>query len=451
MYAREPRKQAGAPEPRTAATTPAPAIRPGAPRDLLALQRSAGNAAVVQLMKATGAPATSVPVARVMDEEKFKEQTSGSGLRSRSAITAVDKALRAFHALRDPSPEEQIAALGGIVDACLVYLARKPNGPRSDGVERLRQEANVERGTLVLGPKAPILSEGEQRFRDVLAQIDAGLELVRQHEFAAEAFNLRNLPQDAQRESQGLDPAQFHQMMLHYIGELGGLLDDDDLPDETRTVIQEVVGVADRVTTMRYPAGTIGTSVNHPAPDDLADTEYTFNVDTQARGGTPFMLGHIAHELTHVAAHQAFNSSSVMALAPIDTPGDEIAQLARERAQTMDALLALLRADDTFHPDQRTLLEEKLNYGKEAGKLARYAATFRARGRISEDEETRLREWDAAAGVNSGTLVEYDTVLNQMLVYLHLWRIDQADAFYVRLRAAAAEATDRRLAALQAA
>ena len=48
-------------------------------------------------------------------------------------------------------------------------------------------------------------------------------------------------------------------------------------------------------------------------------------------------------------------------------------------------------------------------------------------------------------------MVEYDTVLNQMLVYLELWGISSDNAFYVRLRRAAQAALDYRNAARAAA
>lgn len=50
-------------------------------------------------MATSSAPVT---VARVMDEKTFKGQTSAPGLRSKSAITNVDQALRNFHALQNP-------------------------------------------------------------------------------------------------------------------------------------------------------------------------------------------------------------------------------------------------------------------------------------------------------------------------------------------------------------
>lgn len=435
---------------RAAHPAPAPRGPGGGPYGMLDLQRMAGNAAVVQLLSAARQPAAAGPpvqVSRVISEAAFKQSTAGSGRRSHSQITGVDRALAAFHALREPTQEQRLAALGAVVDACLTYLAAKPSGARSGGVESLRRQAGRERGEARLGPQEEPALDGEQRFRQVLAEIDAGLEVIRTDDYATDAFHLRELPQAAQKVSQGLTPQGFRSMMDHYIGQLQGLAHDDGLPEVTREMIGELTDVVGLVTTMKYPTnGRPGMAADRaPAGTPLADTRYSFNVDTQVRGGTPFLLGHIAHELTHVAAHQAFNSSAVMALAPATATNEEIRELAQSRVNTMRHLRGMADAPDAgFAPDQLQLLQEKLDYGTEGGKLARYATAFRTAGKITEEEKTRLIGWDAAAGANSGTLVEYDTVLNQMLVWLHMWRIPQQNAFYAGLREAATEAATRR-------
>jgi hypothetical protein len=100
------------------------------------------------------------------------------------------------------------------------------------------------------------------------------------------------------------------------------------------------------------------------------------------------------------------------------------------------------------------MLEEKLIYGAQPHKLERYAEAFaqpvkEKPGKITPEQKDRLIGWGRAAGDASGTLVEYDTVLNQMLIYLHMWQISQDNPFYVRLRAVAQAAYDRRSRARQ--
>jgi hypothetical protein len=41
-------------------------------------------------------------------------------------------------------------------------------------------------------------------------------------------------------------------------------------------------------------------------------------------------------------------------------------------------------------------------------------------------------------------LVEYDSVMNQVLLYLHLWQIPEQNQFYTRLREIAREAFEAR-------
>jgi hypothetical protein len=96
------------------------------------------------------------------------------------------------------------------------------------------------------------------------------------------------------------------------------------------------------------------------------------------------------------------------------------------------------------------MLKEKLVYGAQPHKLEMYANSFEKAGKISAAQKERLVRWGQAAGDASGTLVEYDTVLNQMLIYLHMWRTSQDNPFYVKLRAVAKAAYDRRRSAVQA-
>jgi hypothetical protein len=42
------------------------------------------------------------------------------------------------------------------------------------------------------------------------------------------------------------------------------------------------------------------------------------------------------------------------------------------------------------------------------------------------------------------TIVEYDTVINQIMVYMHIWDMPQNNAFYTKLRDAAQEAFNQR-------
>lgn len=148
-----------------------------------------------------------------------------------------------------------------------------------------------------------------------------------------------------------------------------------------------------------------------------------------------------------MAAHQAFGSSPVMELVQSGATDEEVAALAAERKQSLADLKAALTGNPEFDEFQQSMLKEKLVYGGQPQKLEMYASSFAAAKKISAEQKERLVGWGKAAGDASGTLVEYDTVLNQMLIYLHMWQTSQDNPFYVLLRAAARTAYDRRSSA----
>ncbi|WP_406323961.1 hypothetical protein [Streptomyces niveus] len=371
--------------------------------------------------------ARSQPAPRIMTESEFRQRTATSGRRGNSTIAQVDDALRAYHALPSNRQGARLLALKGIVEASLSYAAHKAGGGRRvEGAQDLARQA--EEMMRQLNP--------ESVFRDVLTVIDGILSEGKDPDLSSLSPG-----GEAQKASQALPAARFHAMMADYVQMLGGLRDDRTLPAETRVVIEELMAVAPLVTVMQYPHGGMpGVRLNPSAPGQ----RFTFNVDTQVRGGTSFLLGHISHELTHIAAHQAFGSSPVMELVRSGATDAEVGALAAERSRALSGLEAALAGNREFGEFQKRVLREKLGYGAQPQTLERYAHSFERAGKITSAQRDRLVSWGTAAGDASGTLVEYDTVLNQMLVYLHLWNISRDDPFYVQLRAAAQAAYARR-------
>ncbi|MER6106072.1 hypothetical protein ABT115_28220 [Streptomyces sp. NPDC001832] len=403
---------------RTHGTPPASPVRSSrGPRSLAGLQSTMGNAAVSQL----------ITVSRMMTEGEFKESTAAPGLRGRSGITMVDKALKAFYTLPDTDQRAKLFALKDIVQACGDYTAHKPGGSRVGGTEQLGRQAEEAQKQLDL----------ESVFQGLLTEIDR----MRNPDEDQQALGSK-----AQATAQTIPADRFQNMMGGFVQKLGALRVEQALPEETRAVIGELMDVVHLVTVMQYPRGGMPGMKLNPAAE--GGPSFTFNVDTQALGGTSFLLGHIAHELTHVAAHQAFGSSPVMELVQSGTSDEEVAALAAERKRALEDLKNELAGNPEFNGFQQRMLKEKLVYGAQPHKLEMYANSFEKAGKITAAQKERLVGWGKAAGDASGTLVEYDTVLNQMLIYLHMWRTSQDNPFYVKLRAVARAAYDRRRSAL---
>ncbi|MFD4792547.1 hypothetical protein [Streptomyces anulatus] len=389
------------------------------PRTPGSLQATLGNTAVTRM----------ITVSRMMTEDEFKQSSKRTGgKRNASEISKVDEALRAFYALPDAGEAARWYALRDIVRACEAYVSHKPEGGRRvAGVERLKGEAE--------GAQAEL--DASAVFRGLLTEVDR---MVTANEDPD--MDVRLPAGEAQKASQKMSGPAFTTLVDGLIRDLGELRGNEGLPGETRAVIDELMAVVGLVTVKQYPRGGMpGMKLTSAADQDPA---FTFNVDTQARGGTSFMLGHVAHELTHVAAHQAFGSSPVMELVRAGATDAQVTALAEERRDALAGLRRALGGGAGFSDFQQRMLEEKLVYGGAGGKLKKYADSFAAAGKITPEQQAQLIAWDAAAGPASGTLVEYDTVINQMLVYLHLWETDQNHPFYVELRAAAQVAFDRR-------
>ncbi|MFI0730246.1 hypothetical protein ACH4S9_14590 [Streptomyces sp. NPDC021225] len=375
-------------------------------------------------------PATAprpLPASPMMTEREFKQSTTAPGLRSSSRIADIDEELRAFHALPGSRQGARLLALKAIAESSRAYVAHKQGeGSRVEGTQRLAQQA--EAAMRQLNP--------ENVFRDLLTEIDGAL-----REGKNPDLDRRSPAGEAQKAAQAVPSDRFHAMMSDYVHKLGRLRDDRTLPAETRAVIEELMAVEPLVTVMQFPRGSMPGIKLNSAGDGA---EYTFNVDPQVRGGTSFLLGHIAHEFTHVAAHQAFGSSPVMELVRSGATDAEVGSLAAERSRTLNDLKTALAGDREFSEFQQIMLQEKLVYGAQPRTLERYAYNFEGSGKITTAQKERLVGWGKAAGDASGTLVEYDTVLNQMLIYLHMWQTSQNNPFYVRLRAAAQAAYERR-------
>lgn len=81
-------------------------------------------------------------------------------------------------------------------------------------------------------------------------------------------------------------------------------------------------------------------------------------------------------------------------------------------------------------------------YKRAKGDVGRYIARFKTELGPSHSRFMNL----VARGMNN-TVIEFDTVINQMMIYVLLRAIPENNAFYRRLRVVAQEAHDYREAA----
>lgn len=218
---------------------------------------------------------------------------------------------------------------------------------------------------------------------------------------------------------------------------VANLTEDPHLPETTRDILTELVGHA-RGGRVTLTAGRPGTSV-----DGSGDRHYRVEHALGQPEGSFARLGSLVHELTHVSGAEHFDNSAMMILAGRDLGVDELSHLAARRRENIDSLRSLLNEDTHFvSPDQLRLIENALSYGS-GNVLGRYVAKYHQAGKISEEDAQKWRTVSEQVP-HDALLVEYDTVVNQMLVYMHLAGVSPAHRFHERLLTLGKEALDYR-------
>ncbi|GGK10096.1 hypothetical protein GCM10010123_45040 [Pilimelia anulata] len=367
-------------------------------------------------------------VARVPSPAEFRRATSVFGGRDQ-ALTLVDTALTTL----DGTHRDQIVprrdALRALVQQCGNTHVGKAGGRRATAVARLRAEA-AEELTIFTALADAEAAAGVPKFLAIAAAGEAALALA-DPDPALHAWVVnRQLGAALQQHFQTLTAAEAEQVGAHHVGQLAALAADPAVPAVTRAILADLVGHAGDI---RF-ANRVRSGTRRTEPRGPGDPKYTIGMQTDYYDGETGRLGFVAHEMTHVAAGEAYDNTAVLLLFAGSLSDDRVAALAAARRQTMAQLRALLAAHaDAFTPMQVSDLRGKMAYGESAGRLTYYADGFHRAGRIDRATHDRIRHWETLAGGSGGLLVEYDTVINQMLVWLHRWGIPPAHPLYARL------------------
>ncbi len=153
-----------------------------------------------------------------------------------------------------------------------------------------------------------------------------------------------------------------------------------------------------------------------------------------------------AHELTHVDAGERYDNTALFLLCSpaLLGNGPRLKELVTNRVNALTELQALLPAEQGLYGDQRNLIATKLTYPTEKS-VGVYATNYFAAGKIDVPTRDRLTAVDGITG-SSGVLIEYDTVITQILVLLRLWDVAATTPFHARVLAVAQQQQQQRWA-----
>ena len=245
------------------------------------------------------------------------------------------------------------------------------------------------------------------------------------------------------------EPATMRLIAQNDLQKLRDMLADVNLPQITRNVINEVLSNIVQVS-LNGNVGTPSTRIALPR-DNIAE-KYYLNHCLNQNLGTTERLGSLVHELTHVESGETYGNTSSFLLCDVFLTPEQLQQLGVKRIQELNDLRILCTDDVQFNDEQKRLLHEKIGYGFE-DKLRDYANKFIEIGDRNPDDPIAvnighdgsiMRRVAASAPGQSSVFIEYDSVINQMLIYMHKWNIPPANPFYDKLRLVAAGAYDSR-------
>jgi len=426
------------------------------PPDIPLLQRAIGNQAVGQLLAESGDQASpqrvpqSHPVQRIMSVDTFKKKTTlvGESLfgRTRNNVNPVETALQTYIGIAPPitgaNTVAKRQALTDIITACDTYLG-SGTAKRKSGVRKLKNEAQKEQ--TVLTPLAESLATADNavKFEKVAQAQDAQIDLIRQGHLSdsTRLFNPNTWIMPVLTALR-TDPVAMHNVIEGEINKLTAIKDDPQTLPLTRQILQEILANRANITTTEAQ-GNPETKLRTPG-DFTAGYEVGHML--QAPGGSAERLGSLAHEFTHASVANSFRNSDLYAMAfQVGTPDATIVALSAKRTRQLEELETLMETEK-FTDDQKNLLRAKLQYPNPAKDARGYLQRY-IKPNIIPNAAARARVQALAnSGVNN-TVIEFDTVINQMMLYMQIWGIPTNNKFYKRLKAVAQEAYNYRAAA----
>ncbi|GAA3401300.1 hypothetical protein ACFFNY_14330 [Paenibacillus hodogayensis] len=409
-------------------------------------QRTMGNRAVGRMLEQTVmrraeplmpiSTASNTAVQRLMSEDSFKKLTKVD-YRIRSKIKPVDKALAKYNATDKSDYVKRDALLDDIRMHCENYLAHpKAHPDRIAGVQTLLGQIDREKEVYVPLAEASAAADPKTRFAKLCEGQDALL-AIRDRE----ALGLDNMSLDTQimscLEELKAVPGAIDDILQQELNQLLSIMNAPDTPDITKRVLAEVLNNADKVHMKSHLPGARLT--NQKEKDEGIGEKYVVNHRLVAPLGTTERLGSLAHELTHVSVSEQFDNSQLFFAFPRDASDDEVMDLVHKRHGDLDALLGLL--DRTvFTGEQIGLLNSKLEYPRKYGGdgVRRYIGSFFTAKKITAEEKVKF-EGLVEKGMDN-SVIEFDTVINQMLIYMQQWKVPQDNPFYEKLRSVAEDA-----------
>jgi hypothetical protein len=390
--------------------------------------------------RATSVSARALPfgaaIQCLMSVDEFKTASKAPGLRDK--IKAVDQELTRFHALNGANPRDYgalLTQLKTLYQACNTYNAARPKSGRKAGVDALSREIALEEVVLTSLAKFYAATDDLKKW-EALEETQELYQQVRYKPqfnragFMGELDQLMSTHINSMRNS-----GAASDVIRADIEELKRIAKMETAPDIVKAVILEVTAAAN-VQQLDLCEFTPGAKYNTTRGKIQ---KYTLNHMLNQGYGKKFRMGSLLHELTHVSIAETFGNTVIMlAIAP-EATDDDIMDLARIRKSHILGLQSLIDKDNQLSDLLKNEMKDKAKYPL-SGKFGTYLSNFKSK--LAPAEYTRLTAL-CMRGLDC-ELIEYDTVINQMMLWCYLYNIADANPVYRQLRTLAQLAHDYR-------
>ncbi|WP_169239620.1 eCIS core domain-containing protein [Candidatus Roseilinea sp. NK_OTU-006] len=389
---------------------------------------------------------------RLMSPADFKKQTSGLlGSRSKTDFTTLDRLLDDYSKFgwAEADIPNRKAKLDQIDQAARAYA-----GKRKSGVNKLITSVQTELG--FIGPLAEAIPDINAKtalkaaIKKLFQSQDAYLEAVRAgHPVQGNGPDFMQIFSKAQRalNELGTRAQVMRELIAEDLSRVENIAADTATHPLLRNILNEVLANKDKIYFQETQGTASGAVLAGQKERDRGITEkYRLDMQMAQAEGSPERLSSLVHEMTHIAVQETFSNTAIHLAFKRTATDQEVLDLSRTRTEQCRALKrALEETRKQWSPGQYRVLQEKTDYPVNAsGKntLTSYAEAFKKKGELTQTEYDRIVTL-AGQGANN-TLIEFDTVINQMMFLMTAWNVPQNNKFYAKLREVAQQAYDWR-------
>lgn len=380
-------------------------------------------------------PREFVPVAMpviqcVMSLDEFKASTKSASPRIIDRVSVIDDEVKKFHKIDAARPRKY----GDLYKQSLViyqasrkFLSDKPNSPRAAGVSMLVKQVVLESKLLEHLSDFEEETDDLEKFKSLekaqeFLQRNRGKPELARRDVINEVVTLINVHANAMKKAGGSDSL----LVLRDIDKLKKLATDPTTPGVLQSVILETTAPANLQqidTTVMTPGLKYNTTRGPGAK------KYTLKHFFGQHLGRRFRMGSLLHELTHLSNAEIFDNTCLMLSIRKTATDAQMRALASKRRGNLMSLRSEIESSNAVSGDLREELISKVGYPI-GGKFASYLTTFKPQ--IAADVHARLKSLQAM-GLDC-ELIEYDSVVNQMFLWCHLFDVDPSSGVYTKLK-----------------